>query len=283
MAETSQHKDQFVIAYLTSLQDADRTTEWAIHFAKLLDKGLILLHITDKHYTQISPEEAESTLQNLNNRITEIPTHTYAALKGKTKDIIHSLGEVFSAVMVVGRVNNGSQSEKNKAATPKHLIRNFSASRIAYFLFGEEAYPKPFNSVLLPLNMLREAKEKVLWASYFGRFAQSSILILYKHYRDSFHRQQLQYNLKFAADMLAKFHLNFVLEQYNGETKGDIDLLALQYAETNDCNLIICQSTRNKSIVDFFSSLQELKTLRQMRRIPILFLNPRDDLFVLCE
>ncbi|MDR0789585.1 MAG: hypothetical protein LBO06_02180 [Bacteroidales bacterium] len=281
--KSKQHNDQFVIAYLHCLQQAEQTIKWAVHFANLLDKGLILLHISDKQYTQVSPDEAEKELKTLNNQITAVKTHSYIALKGKTKEIIHSLGEALSAVLIVTSVNNEQQSNSHTLNSPKQVIKNFSTSRIAYFVFGSQATIKPFDNIVLPLNMLREAKEKVLWASYFGRFAQSQITIFHKQYKDEFHQQQLNYNLKFASNMLTKFNINFNLIDCPKNSKSDLDVAALEYAEGSNCNLVICQTTKNKSFIDFFSPLSELQALKHSQHIPILFLNPREDLFVLCE
>ncbi|MDR1005959.1 MAG: hypothetical protein LBL74_03755 [Bacteroidales bacterium] len=277
----SEQKDQYIVAYITDFGNR-QTLNWAIFFAKLLDKGIILLHISDKKYTEISPDEAQIKLKELNNGISQIPTHTYAALNGKTKDVIHSLGELFSAVMVVGFANK-KQKATSSPQNPKNIIKDFESSRIAYFIFGENCVLRDFNKVLLPLNMLRESKEKVLWASYFGRFASSDITIYYKHYRDEFHRRQLNYNLKFAEDMLGKFGVSFTKEKQNAQSTADIDVSAVSYAASGNYDLIICQTTKNKSFIDVFSTPSELKTLQQMDETPILFLNPRDDLFVLCE
>jgi hypothetical protein len=272
----SNDSNQFVIAHLVSLEHADRMLLWAVKLAKLLNKGLILLHISDKRYTQITTSEAEMRLIELNNTITDVPIHSYAALNGRTADVIHSLGEMFSSVLVVTQINLGCNS-------PENLIKNYSSSRIAYFVFDGETPFSDFENVLLPLNMLREAKEKVLWASYFGRFSDSRITIFHKQYGDEFHQKQLNSNIKFAESMLQKFEIATEVIDYGKRTPVDLDILSLAFADANDYNLVLCQTTRNKSFLNWFFPLTELQVAKKIKHKPILFLNPRDDLFVLCE
>ncbi|MDR1724922.1 MAG: hypothetical protein LBR28_00820 [Bacteroidales bacterium] len=280
--QDKESKDQFIIACISNFKYAEKIIQWSCLFAKILDKGLILLHISDPQYTNITTEEAEISLQILNKQIKDIQTHSYLALKGKTKKIIHSLGEMLSAVLMVSFIENNHNSVHQ-------TLKNFSQSRIAYFIFNEKTEIKPFKNVLLPMNMLREAKEKVLWAGYFGRFAKSTITIFHKKYKDEFHQQQLNANIKFAVSMLENFNIKINIMNYsetnnNQRKNADLDVLAIDYAEKcKYYDLIICQTTKNKSILNLFSQLAEHKTLLHSQSVPVLFLNPRDDLFVLCE
>ena len=94
-----EYRDQFVIAYITDFNNYKNIIRWAKKFAKMLKKGIILLHISDERYTNISTQEASKRLEEINQEI-DIPyTHSFAALKGKTRDIIHSTGEILNGVM----------------------------------------------------------------------------------------------------------------------------------------------------------------------------------------
>jgi hypothetical protein len=62
-----------------------------------------------------------------------------------------------------------------------------------------------------------------------------------------------------------------------------LDLQALDYAEKENYGVVICQTTKDKSFFDMIKGLEEVKVLKKLKDRPILFLNPRDDLFVLCE
>jgi hypothetical protein len=283
--ETTQAKDQFVIAYLTSLNKTQAIIANAVAFSRMLDKGLILLYICDKAYTNVSTQEAEKQLIELNKNI-DLAFHSYCAIEGKTKDIIHSLGEALNAVLLVTAAD--LQATNNKylpacAEEPKTLLANLYTSRIAYFITSiENVEQVSFQHVVLTVEQFRESKEKVLWASYFGRFAHSKVTVYYHNYRDEFFRQQLHYNLKFTKKIFDEFALNYELF-FSKDSKTFVDWQALTWAKEQKASFVICQTTKEKKWYSKYFGLNEHKTLCNPQGLPVLFVNLRDDLFVLCD
>ncbi len=281
MSENKEKKDQFVIAYLNNLDFAETCIEHSVQIAKILNKGLILLHIYDPLLTEVGVDEAESKLKELNSQITETQMHSYISLKGETKEVISKLGQLLNAVVIVSSINT-EETNKNKADNPITLLKNMETSRVAYMICNQKRSIVDYSKVLLPLNNARESKEKTLWASYFARFFQSEITLFYRTYKDSLYQKQLNLNLAFARKMLGQF--NIIPSNHKSEDRKKLlDLQALDYADKEKYGVIICQTTKDKSLFDRIKGLEEEKVLKNLKDKPILFLNPRDDLFVLCE
>jgi hypothetical protein len=281
MSENKEKKDQFVIAYLNNLDFAETCIEHSVQIAKILNKGLILLHIYDPLLTEVGVDEAESKLKELNSQITETQMHSYISLKGETKEVISKLGQLLNAVVIVSSINT-EETNKNKADNPITLLKNMETSRVAYMICNQKRSIVDYSKVLLPLNNARESKEKTLWASYFARFFQSEITLFYRTYKDSLYQKQLNLNLAFARKMLGQF--NIIPSNHKSEDRKKLlDLQALDYADKENYGVIICQTTKDKSLFDRIKGLEEEKVLENLKDKPILFLNPRDDLFVLCE
>lgn len=277
-----EYRDQFVIAYITDFNNYKNIIRWAEKFAKMLKKGIILLHISDEKYTNISTQEASKRLEEINQEI-DIPyTHSFAALKGKTRDIIHSTGEILNGVMIVSALENKVKDRENPISVDD-IIKNFYSSRIAYFIFNNtDIENNDFKEVVLSMDSLKESKEKVLWASYFGRFANSIVDIYYHRYRDEYLQKQLNLNIGFARKMFK----NFKIETRNIHSlnrKIQTDVQALAFAEKENRSLCIFQTTANKGFLEFFFGLPEKKVLINLDKVPVLFLNRRDDIFVMCE
>lgn len=277
-------KDQFIIAYITDFENTDAIIKNSICFAKMLNKGLILLHISDKQYTDLSVEQSEIKLQELNSKITEIPFHSYCAIEGKSKEIINKIPNLISGVLIVTSSNTDIVDKKQKQAnSPKTLLNNLYESRAAYFIVPQsQPQTLEFEKIILTINNMRESKEKVLWGSYFGRFAKSEIIVFYHTYRDEFHRHQLHYNIKFLMKMFDNFNLNYKLH-LSPTQKPFVDHQAIDYAIENNASLIICQTTKNKDWTNLIFKTKELETLENNKNIPILFVNPRNDLLILCD
>ena len=281
MSENKEKKDQFVIAYLNNLDFAETCIEHSVQIAKILNKGLILLHIYDPLLTKVGVDEAESKLKELNSQISETQMHSYISLKGETKEVIGKLGQLLNAVVIVSSINT-EETNKNKADNPITLLKNMETSRVAYMICNQKRSIVDYSKVLLPLNNARESKEKTLWASYFARFFQSEITLFYRTYKDSLYQKQLNLNLAFARKMLGQF--NIIPSNHKSEDRKKLlDLQALDYADKENYGVIICQTTKDKSLFDRIKGLEEEKVLKNLKDKPILFLNPRDDLFVLCE
>lgn len=281
MSENKEKKDQFVIAYLNNLDFAETCIEHSVQIAKILNKGLILLHIYDPLLTGVGVDEAERKLKELNSQISETQLHSYISLKGETKEVIGKLGQLLNAVVIVSSINT-EETNKNKADNPITLLKNMEPSRVAYMICNQKRSIVDYSKVLLPLNNARESKEKTLWASYFARFFQSEITLFYRTYKDSLYQKQLNLNLAFARKMLGQF--NIIPSNHKSEDRKKLlDLQALDYADKENYGVIICQTTKDKSLFDRIKGLEEEKVLKNLKDKPILFLNPRDDLFVLCE
>lgn len=289
-----EYRDQFVIAYITDLDDYQDTVDWSIKFCNLLKKGLILLFVADEQYTQITTRQAQEKLKRINSELSLPYVHSYAALSGKTRDVINNSGDLLNAVMIVARCSNGiygsAQKESGKEIVdnkklPIHynnILKDFRTSRIAYFVFKRYNSDCNFNNVVLSMNAMKECKEKILWASYFGRFADSVTHIYYRRYRDEYLQKQLNLNIGFLRKMFRKFGIE-TLNARSMEKKDKLDVQALDYAVEKNCDLCIFQTTKNKSYIEFFTGLPERKVLRRLDGVPVLYLNQRDDLFVMCE
>lgn len=282
LKEKKEKKDQFVVAYLCDLDATDGCVAQAQMLAQGLGKGLILLHISDSQYTRIEPEEAEKRLKEINAGVSDQLFHSYLALKGRSRDILHSLGEALNAVAIVAQMRAGEKDVK-RPWHPSTLLKNLSLSRTAYMIVGQDFHPTGFDKVVMSVNQLQESKEKTLWASYFGRFFGSEIILYYRDYKDEYHKKQLTLNLNFTRKMFSHFGLTSS-EHHSGDNRTPLDVQALGYAKECGCSMIICQTTKNKSFFEYFFGLEEEKVLKNMGSdCAALFLNPRDDLFVMCE
>ena len=275
-----EYRDQFVIAYITDFDDCSGVLQWSVKFCNILKKGLILLYISDKRYNCISTQDAKIKLEEINNKIRLSYIHSYAALSGNTKDIIHNLGDLLNGVMIVTKADD--KADKNSPLNIDNIIKNFYTSRLAYFVFKKFDADNNFRDSVVSMNSLKECKEKILWASYLGRFAGSLTHIYYHRYRDEYMQRQLNLNIGFLRKMFRKFNIE-TQNAHSLNRKTALDVQAIDYAEQNKCGICIFQTTKNKSFIEWFTGLMEKRVLLRMDNVPVLLLNQRDDLFVMCE
>lgn len=279
--ENKQKKDQFVIAYIVSFESKHPCVDYAVQLARILGKGLILLYISDPSARSLSTSEAEVKLKELNKSLPEDLFHSYAALSGAREKVLNAVGELLNAVLLVSDCNP-EEKDKHSPLYPQTQLDSLASSRVAYLLCPPESKPSNYDKVVLTLNNTSESKEKTLWASYFGRFANSQIVLYYRRYKDEYHQKQLNLNIVFARKIFEQFKIPLIT-LHSENTKTQLDIQASDYAKENNCSLVICQTTKNKSFADRLLGLDEVRVLKNMKKTPVLFLNPRNDLFILCE
>lgn len=279
--ENKQKKDQFVIAYIVSFESKHPCVDYAVQLARILGKGLILLYISDPSARSLSTSEAEVKLKELNESLPEDLFHSYAALSGAREKVLNAVGELLNAVLLVSDCNP-EEKDKHSPLYPQTQLDSLASSRVAYLLCPPESKPSNYDKVVLTLNNASESKEKTLWASYFGRFANSQIVLYYRRYKDEYHQKQLNLNIAFARKIFEQFKIPLIT-LHSENTKTQLDIQASDYAKDNNCSLVICQTTKNKSFADRLLGLDEVRVLKNMKKTPVLFLNPRNDLFILCE
>lgn len=282
-------KDQFVIAYLADLDNPDTVLTHAVALARMLNKGLILLHISDPHYTDITPDQAGQRLQSMRTQVQSVGIGnqpplldvSHCALKNDTKTVIDALPSLLNAVVAVAQVNDNAR--RHTPTHKKELLQNFSECKIAFLSVQEPLIGKELShDIAFSVDYKKESKEKLIWASYFARFNASTMHVLYYDYRDEGLRYKWYSNMQFMHRFFSNLSLTFAPHVLQRRTNFS-DVSALNYAQENEYGLFIAVTTNERDGAEFFIGVQEDRIIVNRHRIPVLFINPRDDIYVLCD
>ena len=263
-------KDQFVIACIDRPEDATTVLPWARHFAERLNrKGLMVLHVAR---------------QKGDDRWLEALGVPFASLVGDWRTALDGLPTAFNGILAVTAFN--PSAPRSSLAHPRTLLREFRGCKIAYlcipsqnseFIILNSKFE--IQNSALSLTHQREGKEKLVWASYLARFLGSRITIAHPAYRDAGLRQKCSNNLRFVDKIFRPLELDYSTVQLERTTKVDLELLDM------NPSLLIASTTdlREQDLLDHFLPRPELRLLHQKSCPPVLFLNPRDDLYILCD
>ena len=274
-------KDQFIIAYLPYTDKSDTVLSYARWLAAILSKGLILLHICDTKYSTLSPDEAEQRLKELQGKIKMNTGVTYAVLKGETSKVIDALPTLLNAVAIVAQVD--AHARRGSALSRKDVLKNFSGCKTAFLVAQEPLHnTDKMKEVAMSLDFKKESKDKLIWSSYFPRFGSCRMNVLYYDYKDQFLKNKwyatMQQLHKLYSELGITFHPHIIKSK---STFTDVN--ALRYAAENGYGLLISVTTKERDGLEFFIGTQEQRTIVNKEHIPSLFLNPREDLYVLCD
>ena len=129
----------------------------------------------------------------------------------------------------------------------------------------------------MPYSFLKEELEKAQFASAFGRFCHSEITLLLAN----------DYGSKAAATtekmklLFEKFQLNFTQKKAKSDS-FKLDKEAVKMAEENGYGIVLISASRDYGLDDLLFGPKEYHLVKKST-IPLMLVNPRSDLYALCD
>ncbi|MDR1585714.1 MAG: universal stress protein [Prevotellaceae bacterium] len=169
------------------------------------------------------------------------------------------------------------QLTENKTREIQAQLNACRSLRIPYILFKKSFGELALNKVLVPVTFLEEEVEKAQFASAFGRFYGSEITLL----------QANDYGSKAAVtvekmkNLFEKFNLNYKIEKAKTDS-FKLEGEAVQKAEKEHFGIVLLSASREYGLDDIFFGPKERKLVKDSP-FPILLVNPRGDLYALCD
>ena len=182
-----------------------------------------------------------------------------------------------TAMFVIG-VGDGSDGFFTVKKALKLIRQSRFPVMVVKFEVDEEDH-HIYKNILLPLDIERQNKEKALWAGYLSRFYGSTIHILYPKYKDEGLAKLVYDNVAFVEKLYENLEVTY--EKHETSPKNYLDAYALELAPQVEAGASVIMMTRYYTLGDVLTGPRERKIIGKTS-IPILCINQRDDLYVLC-
>lgn len=247
-----------ILAYIQNSETSEKLLQSALNLAKSLDKKLALL---------CAPSVSDQEKQILTEKYASEETLFF-----QENVDIQSVAE-FCEQKEVSFLFLQAMLYKRKSL--QKLLNACRNLRIPYLIYRDDFEILKMDKVLLPVNFLEEEIEKAQFASAFGRFCNSEITLL----------QANDYGSKAAntvarmTELFSKF--SFVFQVIKAKKDSfKVDEEALGFSDT--FGLILVSASREYGLDDLFFGPKELHLIRKTS-VPVLLVNPRGDLYALCD
>jgi hypothetical protein len=266
-------KDKQKIVIFLTLEETDRNLIlWGIKIASLFRKELCLVSFLGKGTNK---EQSNAILAKymgvVNNELPELPISSLLLESSAGKAPL-LLADNYEAILMVAPA---SQFKKHQ--------RGLTSSPIP-FLFTGNNLPEVnrIEKIVVPVDLRKENNDSGIWASYFGRFHKSEVLMLAANDKNSQNRKLVTANIAFISTLLKKFSI--VQKVLRGE-KGSfgIQFEALDLAKKTGADLLITTGSSTITLLDLIIGLPEQKLIQNANGLPILIINPRRDMYVMCD
>lgn len=255
-----------ILTFIENLATSDYLLKSAAELAIQLSKSFAVLSFVDSD-SQINEREIEIKLQLATLNIKEFQIFVQKASLNKLSEIVESNEVSFLFIQLL----------IPKSKKIKQLLSACRDLRIPYIFYKDEFNEMLINQVIMPVSFLEEEVEKAQFAAAFGRFCNAKVrLLIAKDYGT-----KAQKNAEKIIDIFRKFKFDFKIE--NGKSDSfNIDKEAVKIANFENVGLIIVSASRDYGLDDTIFGPKELHLVKKSN-IPILLINPRADLYTLCD
>jgi len=149
--------------------------------------------------------------------------------------------------------------------------------RIPYIFYKNSFGTLDLTKVILPVGFLEEELEKAQFATAFGRFCGSEIKMLLANDYGS----KAATNAEKMKELFDKFEFSFTMEKATKDS-FKIENESIQIAEKENAGMIIVSASRDYGLDDLIFGPKEYQVVKKSA-IPVLLVNPRGDLYALCD
>ena len=229
----------------------------------------------NKNQSENTPKEQ----LELTNQLSQNDIEVFLLSNPFSTDNIYSYADETNTIMfVIGVQRKGKDSLFNL----RKARRFIKPSRLPVMTVGLKLPDNNiFRQVMLPLDIDRQHKEKALWAGYFSRFYHAKVHILCGSYKDQLLKQKVTDNIDFTKKLYQNLEIDYELHDFDHNI-DDIDRFSIFYAPEIKASLTVIMMTSFYTFIDYIFGPKENAIIANEEGLPVLCINERDDLYVLC-
>ncbi|MCU4176021.1 hypothetical protein [Carboxylicivirga sp. N1Y90] len=259
----------------------DLVIEQGLALSEALNQNIAIIAIIPDQSSQEASDAIVDYLQDLKDqlRLKTRSSITTIVKQGRIMPVLSSLSDELEAASIVMEM---PQESKLKFYKDVQLMKQSRQFKMPFLMVRPNTKAPNYNTIYIPISFRKEEKEKFIWASYFGRFNNSDIVLIPAHEKDVTARNIIKNHLLFAQNLLTKLNLSYKIIPgcYNSLS---IAREATELAAANKNGIVLICSTKHYGPDQEIVGPPELKAIKNREQVPVLCINPRKDLYVLCE
>lgn len=172
---------------------------------------------------------------------------------------------------------------ENKSRTIQHHLNDCREERRPYVFITNTMNIKPLHRLLVPVSMLEEEVYKAEMCTYIARKTGAHIILLKAHDYGSHARQNTNRIITHIRSVAERTGENITYEVV--EAKKDSFSLIREASERQrdfQHDLLVLTASRDYGLDDILFGPPERHAIRHSL-VPVMLINPREDLFSLCD
>jgi nucleotide-binding universal stress UspA family protein len=246
----------------------------AVDLALLLSKGynkpICFLSYLDKKI-KASKAEIENVQQQWAEKLSDLTPHPAQYKVLDRKEDFAAFMEQAEASMVIFQLSENTGYNKVPV-----LLKISRELRVPYIFVKPYFKPVQLRKVLVPVSFLIEDREKGPFSSSMGRFFDAELLMMpAKDYGS-----KAQNNTNAICTLLDKFNLTYSFIKAQKDS-FKVEQEAIRRTQELQADMVIISASREYGLDDIVFGPKELHCINEAS-VPVMLINPRADLYVLC-
>ena len=164
-----------------------------------------------------------------------------------------------------------------KINTVQKYLNTCRDLRIPYIFWKNNFSALGAKKILVPVTFLEEEIEKAQFAVAFGRFFETQITVLQANDYGSKAKTTVEKMITFFD----KFSLNYQIQRAKKDS-FKLEKESVEIAKSEKFDLLLISTSRTYGLDDIIFGPHERKTIINSD-IPVILVNPRADLYALCD
>ncbi len=247
-----------------------QAVDLALLLSKGYDKPICFLSYLDKKI-KASKAEIESVQQQWVEKLSDLTLHPSQYKVLEKKEDFALFMEQAEASMVIFQLSENVGYNKVQV-----LLKISRELRVPYIFVKPYFEPVQLRRVLVPVSFLIEDREKGPFSSSMGRFFGAELLMMpAKDYGS-----KAQNNTNAICTLLDKFSLTYSFIKAQKDS-FKVEREAILRAQELQADMVLISASREYGLDDIVFGPKELHCINETS-VPVMLINPRADLYVLC-
>lgn len=244
----------------------------AIELSKITNYRVFLLHIIEKSSDEASAQKKLELIQ-------EEVVDKYGVKPG----IIIKVGNIFETITdVANEPDSGLVIMKTDGVkgmqkyTGSRAIKIISGSKVPFIVLQTPPKKPRFEKILYPIDYRIENKQVLSYILYLTKYYHFKIYLMRPQTNDKLFKKNIANTINTAKYMLDSKNIEY--EVVTAERKKDYCGQIINFAHTNDIDLILILLEKNLTLTKFLFGMKEQRILANEHKIPVMCLNPKLEL-----
>ena len=224
-----------------------------------------------KTFGVLSFVDADEHIATREDELKELLPETQITVRNSKTNILSAICEELEVSFLFIQLPTG------QSKTIRTLLNDCRDLRIPYLFYKDSFGELDLKKVILPIGFLEEELEKAQFAAAFGRFCGSEIKMLLANDYGS----KAATNAEKMKLLFDKFEFRYTLEKA-AKDSFKVEAESIQVAENMKAGIIIVSASRDYGLDDILFGPKEYHVVKKSS-VPVLLINPRGDLYALCD